>query len=62
MSDNQKWYLEPCPFCGSKAEIFHNNKECGIMCSNPDCNVSPYTSTQINEKIATKIWNNRTEK
>lgn len=51
--------FKPCPFCGRKAELYIKRYKFGVTCSNPDCHVSPYLSTQISQMLAIKLWNTR---
>lgn len=60
--------LKPCPFCGGEADVHyfaHNDSECTVMCSNPNCRASVSArscgsmTTAYNR--ARKLWNRRAE-
>ena len=61
--------LKPCPFCGGEADVHyfaHDDSECTVMCSNPNCRASVSArscgsmTTAYNR--ARKLWNRRTER
>ena len=61
--------LEPCPFCGGEADVHHfahDDSECTVMCSNPNCRASVSArscgsmTTAYNR--ARKLWNRRAER
>lgn len=61
--------LKPCPFCGGEADVHyfaHDDSECTIMCSNPNCRASVSArscgsmTTAYNR--ARKLWNRRAER
>ena len=58
--------LKPCPFCGSKAEIYENDyNSCRtvdymVECSNDDCGGGTISDESKERAIA--IWNHRTDK
>ena len=58
--------LKPCPFCGGEADVHcfaHDDSECTVMCSNPNCRASVSArscgsmTTAYNR--ARKLWNRR---
>ena len=61
--------LKPCPFCGGEADVHyfaHDDSECTVMCSNPNCKASVSArscgsmTTAYNR--ARKLWNRRAER
>lgn len=61
--------LMPCPFCGGEADVHyfaHDDSECTVMCSNPNCRASVSArscgsmTTAYNR--ARKLWNRRAER
>lgn len=61
--------LRPCPFCGGEADAHyfaHDDSECTVMCSNPNCRASVSArscgsmTTAYNR--ARKLWNRRAER
>ena len=61
--------LKPCPFCGGEADVHyfaHDDSECTVMCSNPNCRASVSArscgsmTTAYNR--ARKLWNRRSER
>lgn len=61
--------LKPCPFCGGEADVHyfaHDDSECTVMCSNPNCRASVSAkscgsmTTAYNR--ARKLWNRRAER
>lgn len=61
--------LKPCPFCGGEADVHyfaHDDSECTVMCSNPNCRSSVSArscgsmTTAYNR--ARKLWNRRAER
>lgn len=61
--------LKPCPFCGGEADVHyfaHDDSECTVMCSNPNCRVSVNArscgsmTTAYNR--ARKLWNRRADR
>lgn len=61
--------LLPCPFCGGEADVHyfaHDDSECTVMCSNPNCRASVSArscgsmTTAYNR--ARKLWNRRAER
>lgn len=59
----------PCPFCGGEADVHyfaHDDSECTVMCSNPNCRASVSArscgsmTTAYNR--ARKLWNRRAER
>lgn len=61
--------LKPCPFCGGEADVHyfaHDDSECTVMCSNPNCRASVSAkscgsmTTACNR--ARKLWNRRAER
>lgn len=61
--------LKPCPFCGGEADVHyfaHDDSECTVMCSNPNCRASVSAkscgsmTTAYNR--ARKLWNRREER
>lgn len=61
--------LRPCPFCGGEADVHyfaHDDSECTVMCSNPNCRASVSArscgsmTTAYNR--ARKLWNRRAER
>ena len=61
--------LKPCPFCGGEADVHyfaHDDSECTVMCSNPNCRASVSArscgsmTTAYNR--ARKLWNRRVER
>lgn len=57
--------LLPCPFCGSKAEMYINyawsHSAYTILCSNSLCAVCPMVECDTEEEVV-KAWNTRVEK
>lgn len=52
--------LKPCPFCGEEPEIFDfKDGRFVVQCSNPDCDVYPYTSIHRDRADAIAAWNQR---
>ena len=58
--------LLPCPFCGGEVDVHyfaHDDSECTVMCSNPNCRASVSArscgsmTTAYNR--ARKLWNRR---
>lgn len=61
--------LKPCPFCGAEADVHyfaHDDSECTVMCSNPNCraSVSARSSGSMTTAYnrARKLWNRRAER
>lgn len=61
--------LLPCPHCGGEADVHyfaHDDSECTVMCSNPNCRASVSArscgsmTTAYNR--ARKLWNRRAER
>lgn len=61
--------LLPCQFCGGEADVHyfaHDDSECTVMCSNPNCRASVSArscgsmTTAYNR--ARKLWNSRAER
>lgn len=61
--------LMPCPHCGGEADVHHfahDDSECTVMCSNPNCRASVSArscgsmTTAYNR--ARKLWNRRAER
>ena len=61
--------LGPCPFCGGEPDVHyfaHDDSECTVMCSNPNCRASVSArscgsmTTAYNR--ARKLWNRRAER
>ena len=61
--------LLTCPFCGGEADVHyfaHDDSECTVMCSNPNCRASVSArscgsmTTAYNR--ARKLWNRRAER
>lgn len=61
--------LKPCPLCGGEANVryfAHDDSECTVMCSNPNCRASVSArscgsmTTAYNR--ARKLWNRRAER
>lgn len=61
--------LKPCPFCGGEADVryfAHDDSECTVMCSNPNCRASVSArscgsmTTAYNR--ARELWNRRAER
>lgn len=61
--------LKLCPFCGGEADVHyfaHDDSECTVMCSNPNCRASVSArscgsmTTAYNR--ARKLWNRRAER
>lgn len=53
--------LKPCPFCGSKANLFYTFYDpfyYEVMCSNVNC-VCHTTKRQRTSEKAKELWNNR---
>lgn len=61
--------LEPCPFCGGEADVHyfaHDDSECTVMCSNPNCRASVSarscgSMTTAYNRVR-KLWNRRAER
>lgn len=54
-------HLEPCPFCGAKAESYPQPLDTWIVwCSNDDCVLSQSYSFKT-EQDAADMWNKRAE-
>lgn len=57
--------LKPCPFCGSKAEIYDYDNVCHVHCTGCDAKTADYyafSDTQYNGQYALdaiRSWNNR---
>ena len=50
--------LRPCPFCGRRAELRHNNDGFSyIVCANDGCYVR--TDGHLNDESAIEHWNRR---
>lgn len=61
--------LKPCPFCGGEADVHyfaHDDSECTVMCSNPNCRASVSArscgSMTAAYNRARKLWNHRAER
>ena len=61
--------LSPCPFCGGEADVHyfaHDDSECTVMCSNPNCRASVSArscgSMTAAYNRARKLWNRRAER
>lgn len=61
--------LKRCPFCGAEADVHyfaHDDSECTVMCSNPNCraSVSARSSGSMTTAYnrARKLWNRRAER
>lgn len=61
--------LKSCPFCGGETDVHyfaHDDSECTVMCSNPNCRASVSAkscgsmTTAYNR--ARKLWNRRAER
>ena len=61
--------LLPCPFCGGEPDVHyfaHDDSECTVMCSNPNCRASVSArscgsmTTAYNRAIS--LWNRRAER
>lgn len=66
MGKQTRTQLKPCPFCGSKADIFSWVNPEGVTkyfveCINHRCHVSPYTPMYSNKGVAVRVWNKRYE-
>ena len=49
--------LKPCPFCGSKATLFKNERGYWGTCTNNDCDAE--TPGRVDPNEAASIWNRR---
>lgn len=61
--------LRPCPFCGGEAGVHyfaHDDSECTVMCSNPNCRASVSAMSRGSMTTAynraRKLWNRRAER
>ncbi len=52
--------IKPCPFCGSKAEVYESDRGSWVECSNGDCNIGHKSENWLTG-YAIKSWNTRTE-
>lgn len=53
--------IKPCPFCGSKAEMFEFNSEFGtisVRCTNEECDIT-MGKAFFTEEETIKHWNRR---
>jgi hypothetical protein len=54
----EKYPLDKCPFCGSKAEYTNPVRSKWVVkCSSEECPVSPHTRFCNTKEEAAKIWN-----
>ena len=55
---NEMNELKPCPFCGRKPELRHDDDGFSyIVCANDNCYVR--TDGHLNDNAAIKAWNRR---
>lgn len=60
MTETRDERLKPCPFCGARVALIHNERGWSVMCDNDDCKVLPETADTFGtEQAALDAWNTR---